>query len=65
MKPTLNVKSETKTVTIRLKDGEYRVTGPDGTEAQAYYTDDREDAIGTAKAVFGTSISIKINRTKQ
>lgn len=40
---------EEKTVTI-LKDdnGEYRVPGPDGTEAQAYYTDDKQDAEGTA-----------------
>ena len=29
--------------------GEYRVPGPAGTEAQAYYTDDRQDAVGTAK----------------
>jgi len=29
--------------------GEYRVPGPQGTEAQAYYTDDKQDAIGTAE----------------
>ncbi len=43
-----------KTITIRFDaDGEYRVPGPDGTEAQASYHDDREDAIGTAKLVHG------------
>lgn len=33
---------------------EYRVPGPKGTEAQAYYTDDKDDAIGTAKDMYGT-----------
>jgi hypothetical protein len=36
------------TVTIRFDGEEYRVPGPDGTEAQAYYTDDRTDAMETA-----------------
>jgi len=40
-------------VTIKLDaNGEYRVPSPDGTEAGAYYTDDREDAIGTAKMLY-------------
>jgi hypothetical protein len=30
-------------------DDEYRVPGPKGTEAQAYYTNDRQDAILTAR----------------
>ena len=40
-----------KKVTIlkNISTGEYRVPGPAGTEAQAYYTDDRQDAVGTAK----------------
>lgn len=50
-----------KKVTI-LKDsgtGEYRVPGPAGTEAQAYYTDDRNDAVGTARSMWkGHDISI-------
>ena len=50
-----------KKITI-LKDtstGEYRVPGPAGTEAQAYYTDDRNDAIGTAQHMWkGHDISI-------
>lgn len=33
-------------------DGEYRVPGPDGREACAYYTDDKDDAIGTANAMY-------------
>jgi hypothetical protein len=49
-----------KRITItRLVDwGEFRVPGPDGTEAQAYYTDDREDAIGTARAIYGPDVRI-------
>jgi len=31
--------------------GEYRVNVPGGTEGTAYYTDDRADAIGTAKVM--------------
>ena len=30
-------------------NGEYRVPGPNGTEAQAYYTDDKADALDTAR----------------
>jgi hypothetical protein len=33
--------------TIRHRDGEYRVNFIGGTEATAYYTDDREDAVDT------------------
>lgn len=39
-------------------DNEYRVPGPDGTEAQAYYTDDREDARGTALLTLGSDVVI-------
>ena len=46
-------------VVITCEDGEYRVPGPDGTEAQAYYTDDRDDAVGTAKAMHGAFRTIK------
>jgi len=42
------------TITYSLDWAEYRVPGPAGTEAQAYYTDDREDAEDTAKAVYGS-----------
>ena len=37
------------TILKNTSTGEYRVPGPAGTEAQAYYTDDRQDAVGTAK----------------
>ena len=54
----------TKTITIlRASWGEYRVPGPKGTEAQAYYTDDRGDAIGTAQAIHGQDIKVKFKRT--
>ena len=45
-------------VVIKICEGEYRVPGPEHTEAQAYYTDDREDAVGTAKQVHGKDIEI-------
>lgn len=37
--------------TLRHRDGEYRVNLIGGTEAQAYYTNDRADAMGTARAM--------------
>jgi hypothetical protein len=40
------------TLTIDLEDEEYRVPSPDGTEDGAYYTDDLEDARGTAVLMF-------------
>jgi len=49
-------------VTI-LKDsssGEFRVPGPSGTEASAYYTDSKSDAEGTAKRMWNDS-NIQIN----
>ena len=51
------------TITIRFDDtGEHRVPGPAKTEAQAYYTDDREDAVGTARHVFGQDVVCKFKR---
>lgn len=35
--------------TVKVSEGEYRVNVPGGTEATAYYTDDPNDAILTAK----------------
>ena len=49
-------------IVIRFDGEEYRVPGPEGTEAQAHYTDDREDAIGTAKVVFGSDVTISFRR---
>ena len=42
--------------------GDYIVPGIDGTEAQAYYTDDKEDAYDTARAIFGQDVTIKLKR---
>ena len=46
------------TITYSLAWAEYRVPGPAGTEAQACYTDDREDAVDTAKAIYGFDVVI-------
>lgn len=35
--------------TLQIRDGEYRVNIKGGSEATAYYTDDREDALDTAR----------------
>lgn len=37
--------------TARYKDGEWRVNLPGGTEATAYYTNDGDDAIATARCM--------------
>ena len=49
------------TIIIRFDaDGEHRVPGPDGTEAQAYYTNDRKDALDTAQLLHdGATIRFK------
>ena len=39
-------------ITISKCDGEFRVPAPNGKEAGAYYTDDKEDAIASAKAMY-------------
>ena len=50
-------------ITVRFDDsGEHRVPGPEKTEAQAYYTDDRDDAIWTARSIFGRDVEIKFRR---
>ena len=50
-----------KTVTIkRTIDNEYIVPAPDGREMGNYYTDDKEDASGTAHAMYkGQDIKIR------
>lgn len=49
-------------VNIRYRDGEYRVPGPERNENTAYYTDDREDAIGTARLMYvGHQLIVSIN----
>ncbi len=54
-------KPEPKTVVIKKSTvyNEYRVPGKKDTEASAYYTDDKDDAITTAKAEHGDNIVIK------
>lgn len=43
-----------KTIIItRNGDGEYRIPSKDGREAGAYYTGDKEDALATARAIWG------------
>ena len=34
------------------QDGEYKVPGPGALSASAYYTDDKEDAVGTALMMY-------------
>jgi hypothetical protein len=55
----VTAKKAPKVVTIKKHYGEYRVPGKKGTEASAYYTDDKEDAILTAMAEHGKNITIK------
>lgn len=38
-------------LSVRHRDGEYRVNFPHGTEATAYYTPDPADALDTANAM--------------
>jgi len=39
-------------VVIKFDGEEYRVPGPKGSEAEAYYTSDKQDAIGTARLMW-------------
>ena len=60
-------KTEPKTITIRknVTYGEYRVPGRKSTEAAAYYTDDKEDAVATAKAEHGKNVVIKFRSVRE
>ena len=50
-------------IVIRFDDtGEHRVPGPDGSEAQAYYASDREDAIDTAREIYGAGAVLRFRR---
>jgi hypothetical protein len=58
------MRSGAKTKTIIISNpgeyGEYRVPGPKGKEeAGAYYTNDRGDAIATAKLMYGEEVEIR------
>lgn len=51
-------------VTIRRKDGEYRVPAPDRSEAGAYYTGDRRDALDTARRMWPKGQTFKFGSSK-
>ena len=40
-------------VSVRKRDGEYRVNTIGGTSASAYFTDDLTDALGTGRLMAG------------
>jgi hypothetical protein len=44
--------------TARRREGEWRVNLPDGSEATAYYTDDADDAVQTARAMMDAQRSV-------
>lgn len=49
----MNAKLKSVRVTITKDEyGEYRVPSPDGNEAGAYYTDDKDDAYLTAMHMY-------------
>lgn len=60
-----NTGERMRRVTIAFDGDEYRVPGPDGREATAYYTNDKEDAIGTARHMYAPQIiRVKIKRVE-
>lgn len=50
-----------KPVTIRRKNGEWRVPSPDGKEEGAYYTDNKLDAYNTALSMYGQGADIRFH----
>lgn len=58
-----------RTITITLDNNEeYRVPSLDGSEAGAYYTDDRQDAEDTALVMYGAPVAdtyIKVKRVAE
>lgn len=53
---------------VKSLDGEYRVPDPSGRESRAYYTDDKADALGTAKHIWRhhlASVRFKFTRAKE
>jgi hypothetical protein len=42
---------------LRKRDGEYRVNVRGAGEGTAYYTDDREDAVDTGRAMVGAQVA--------
>ena len=60
-------KPEPKTITIRknISLNEYRVPGKRNTEASAYYTEEKEDAVLTAKDMHGKNVIIKFRSVRE
>ena len=60
-------KPEPKTITIRknISFNEYRVPGKRNTEASAYYTEEKEDAVLTAKDMHGKNVIIKFKSVRE
>jgi hypothetical protein len=52
--PTIKIRRET----LGFKSYEYKVPGVNQTEASAYYTNDKQDAVDTAIAIHGKGIDI-------
>lgn len=55
------MKNQRVNVSYSAEWGEYRVPAPSGNPAATYYTDDKEDAIGTAVLQFSGGIDVYIN----
>lgn len=66
-KDVLKEDNEIKTITIEKDSstGEYRVPAPDGYENGATYTDDMQDAIDTAKSIYGKDVIIKFRSVRE
>jgi len=52
------------TIQYNIDNNEYRVPGIVPTEAAAIYTDDKQDAIDTARLIYGDDVTIKIRRIR-
>lgn len=59
--------AQSRKITIKYHRGydEYRVPSPDGSEAGAAYTNDKQDAIGTAKAMHGDHVAITFRKVEE
>tara|TARA_R110000765_G_scaffold264278_1_gene363862 strand:- start:417 stop:623 length:207 start_codon:yes stop_codon:yes gene_type:complete len=53
-----------KRVVVRFDRDEFRVQGVNNDQASSYYTDDRQDAIDTARAMHGEYIRLDWQRVK-
>jgi hypothetical protein len=58
-KLNVTLSQENSVVIEKSRDGEFRVPAPDGYENGAYYTDDKTDAVGTAKKMYGALMIAK------